>query len=192
MIKAIIFDCFGVVYQSRLNVFLDNYFPVASRGDEREAFLEVVRAYDRAMVTKRELLGQAIEMAGVPLKEAEIALFTGFTVNQPVMDYVRDIKGSHKTGLLTNIGRSTLTMLEPHLKSYFNVIIASCATGVAKPDPEAYLIAAKMLAVEPGECVFVDDQEKQCAGAAAVGMKPVLYSSLEQMKREVQSILYPK
>ena len=52
--------------------------------------------------------------------------------------------------------------------------IFSCSVGVAKPDPRIYAIAAERLGVEPGACLFVDDQPTFVAGAAEAGMDAVL------------------
>ena len=49
----------------------------------------------------------------------------------------------------------------------------SCSVGVAKPDPRIYRIAAERLGVEPGECLFVDDQPPFVEGARAAGMDAV-------------------
>jgi FMN phosphatase YigB (HAD superfamily) len=50
----------------------------------------------------------------------------------------------------------------------------SCKTGVRKPDPEAYVGAARALGVPPAECLFVDDREANVRGALATGM-PALH-----------------
>jgi len=46
----------------------------------------------------------------------------------------------------------------------------SCRTRHRKPDPEAYLHAARTLDVSPSDCLFVDDVEKNVAVAARLGM----------------------
>lgn len=46
----------------------------------------------------------------------------------------------------------------------------SCRTGVRKPDPEAYLGAARAIDLAPRDCLFVDDRESNVAAARAVGM----------------------
>jgi FMN hydrolase / 5-amino-6-(5-phospho-D-ribitylamino)uracil phosphatase len=43
-------------------------------------------------------------------------------------------------------------------------------TGLRKPDPAAYTNAARTLARAPGELLFIDDREKNCAAARSVGM----------------------
>lgn len=50
----------------------------------------------------------------------------------------------------------------------------SCRTGVRKPDPEAYLGAARALELPPSQCLFVDDRELNVRGAEATGM-PALH-----------------
>lgn len=43
----------------------------------------------------------------------------------------------------------------------------------SKPDPEVFLLAARKLGVDPGECVVVEDAEAGIAAALAAGMKAV-------------------
>lgn len=68
------------------------------------------------------------------------------------------------------------------LSRYLRWSFVSCETGVRKPAPEAYLGAAQTLAVDPSRCIFVDDREKNCAAARAVGMDAVRYESAEQLR----------
>jgi HAD superfamily hydrolase (TIGR01509 family) len=56
------------------------------------------------------------------------------------------------------------------LTRYVAPTFVSCNTGVRKPDAEAYLGPCRALGVPPDACFFVDDREKNCAAARAVGM----------------------
>lgn len=60
------------------------------------------------------------------------------------------------------------------LSRYLSWDFVSCRTGLRKPDPEAYLGAARRLDVPPGECVFVDDRSVNVEAARAVGMSSIL------------------
>ena len=51
----------------------------------------------------------------------------------------------------------------------------SCETGVRKPDPEAYLGAARTLGVTPADCLFIDDRPDNVAAARAVGMQAIRF-----------------
>lgn len=57
----------------------------------------------------------------------------------------------------------------------FDLIVDATYTKILKPDPEAYALVTGGLASPAGNCVFVDDQPKNVAGAAAVEMKTVLF-----------------
>jgi putative hydrolase of the HAD superfamily len=61
------------------------------------------------------------------------------------------------------------------LAPYVEVPIFSAAVGVAKPDPRIYRLACERLGVAPEHCLYVGDGEGgELAGAAAVGLTPVL------------------
>jgi epoxide hydrolase-like predicted phosphatase len=64
----------------------------------------------------------------------------------------------------------------------------SCEHGVRKPDPQAYLIAAKAAGVAPTSCVFVDDRGSNCRAAAEVGMTSVKFESASQLLAELRAI----
>ena len=62
----------------------------------------------------------------------------------------------------------------------------SCRTGVRKPDPEAYLGAARELGVPPAECLFVDDREANVRAARQVGMPALRFTGdVEALRAEL-------
>jgi HAD superfamily hydrolase (TIGR01509 family) len=71
------------------------------------------------------------------------------------------------------------------LARYVPWSFVSCKTGVRKPDPEAYLGAARLLGVAPAECLFIDDRAVNCKSAEAVGMPSVLFSDAASLRREL-------
>ena len=57
----------------------------------------------------------------------------------------------------------------------FQAIIDATYTKVLKPDPRAYQMVLDELSLDPGVCVFVDDQQRNIAGAKACGLQTVLF-----------------
>lgn len=55
----------------------------------------------------------------------------------------------------------------------FDLIVDATYTGILKPDPRAYALVCDGLALPAGRCVFVDDQERNVAGAAHAGLDAV-------------------
>jgi putative hydrolase of the HAD superfamily len=58
---------------------------------------------------------------------------------------------------------------QDHLK-LFDVVIDASVTGVLKPDPRAFLDAARALGLPPRQVVFLDDMPGNVEGARAVGL----------------------
>ena len=89
-----------------------------------------------------------------------------------VLDELR--RRGYRLGLISVCSDEVPTLWEhTELASRIDEPVFSCSVGVAKPDPRIYLIAAERLRVEPGECLFVDDQPPFVEGARAAGMDAV-------------------
>lgn len=81
--------------------------------------------------------------------------------------------GGVRIGVLTNDlqafhGDSAMTA-HPFLAEV-EVLVDGSITGILKPDPRAYALAAQQLGLPPGEIVFVDDMPWNVAGARRAGM----------------------
>jgi len=62
-------------------------------------------------------------------------------------------------------------------------------TGVEKPEPEAFLEAARRLELEPRECVMVDDAIENVLGAVRTGMIGVFYQVFDRAAVEIRGLL---
>lgn len=67
----------------------------------------------------------------------------------------------------------------------------SAVTGRRKPDADTFLEAAKALGRPPKDCVFVDDREKNCAGARAVGMHGLRFRDAATLRRDLRDLGLP-
>jgi 2-haloacid dehalogenase/putative hydrolase of the HAD superfamily len=61
-----------------------------------------------------------------------------------------------------------ITAMSPAFTCLRDIVI-SAETAVMKPDPRIYAQACERFGVSPGEAFFVDDSERNIAGAAALG-----------------------
>lgn len=64
----------------------------------------------------------------------------------------------------------------------------SCRTRVRKPDPEAYLGAARALGRPASSCVFVDDRLDNVEAAWAVGMPGIVFRDAAQLRTDLGAI----
>jgi HAD superfamily hydrolase (TIGR01509 family) len=187
MIKAIIFDCFGVVYT-------DNFDKVwVELGGDLERDTELIRTTFYATHTGKLERSASIFAAhlGVTEEEFRNANEKGRGVDHEVLSYVKELRQTYKLAMLSNIGPGGLKQFikEGLLEENFDLVVESAAIGYAKPEAAAYEYVADKLGVRLDECIMIDDREYYCEGARAVGMQAILYTSLDQLKQELKIIL---
>lgn len=78
-----------------------------------------------------------------------------------------------RTGVLANFTLASLdeSLVTAGLADLVDVACAAPVLGVAKPHPDAYLLTARELGVEPEACLFFDDELPCVEGARNVGMQ---------------------
>lgn len=64
------------------------------------------------------------------------------------------------------------------IRHYFKAIVSAESVTQSKPDPETYLLAAKLLGVPPGSCIVFEDAPKGVEAAANAGMQSVVLTTM--------------
>ncbi len=72
----------------------------------------------------------------------------------------------------------------------FDATVLSYNTGYIKPDARIYEAVTKRLGVLPAECVYIDDLQRHCDGAIAVGMQAVLYKNVTQTTNDIAALIH--
>ena len=187
MIKAIIFDCYGVLVT-------DGWLPFknAQFGHSDEMMMEagdLNNQYNRDMIRHDEFIQGIADLASMPSAQVE-QLIDANKINKKLFDYIHELKKSYKIGLLSNMGISVLeTLFSKDQIAAFDEIALSFEIGYVKPDPRAYMAIASRLGVEADECLMVDDIDRNCAGAEDTGMRSVHYKDFDQFKADLDKVL---
>lgn len=86
----------------------------------------------------------------------------------------------YRIAVASNSIRSTidLMMQKSNLIHYFDGIVSNQDVVVGKPSPEIYEKAIKMLGVEPGETLILEDNEHGITAARAVGAHLMIVNSV--------------
>jgi len=94
------------------------------------------------------------------------------------------IKSNYKLIIISNVSseRNLRTyLIKCGLQKYFSYLVASGTVGIEKPNKEIFLLASKMLGVEPHRILHVgDDYEADYIGAKNAGFKAVLLDRAEK------------
>lgn len=186
-IKAIIFDCFGVLYTGSLAELANH----CASDDDIKAVYDSTRAADHGFLSRDEYIARLMQLTHLE-RRAVIELMGGAQVrSRGVFGYAAELKArGYKIAVLSNIGRDTIQKLfDDEDYALFDDIIASGDIGVTKPHITAYDRALERLGVVPEEAIMIDDAYSNVSGAIEAGMHGVVFTSLVEMKAKVEELL---
>ncbi len=187
-LKAIIFDCFGVLIKAG-RMALHNRFP-----DKVDQLSRLERDSDMGNISRIDFLEAVAKLTG--LDSDEIVDRYYFTdkrgYNQSAIDWARQIKkeGQYKVGLLSNVGRGWLDHFLSDIEdnTLFDAEVLSGEVGLIKPDPKVFKLMAKKLGLRPEECLMIDDLAPNIKGAKQAGMLGIIFESTKQAQLELAKI----
>lgn len=187
MIKAIIFDCFGVLTGDNWGSFKEK---INNQQISAEAS-KLNKLYDASKISKQVFLRQVADLTGVKASEIAETLDNETGKNTRVFDLIRSLKDKYKLAILSNVGSDWITskFLSDEEKKLFDEIIMSFEVGMVKPDHEFYKYACNKLGVKPTETIFIDDIERYCIEAEKLGIKTVVYKNFEQLEKDLEKTL---
>ncbi|HEU5303670.1 MAG TPA: HAD-IA family hydrolase [Gemmatimonadales bacterium] len=179
--RAILFDLDGVLDDS--TGFIEDQWRrwALSRGLEPEPFLRVCHGR-RALET--------IRLAAPDLDaEAEVAAFQPNLTPQPALAAV---EGAAKLIAALPVGSwavatsGTRSMARERLERVGLPVpgVLVCAEDVlhGKPSPDVYLLAASGLAIDPAECLVIEDAPAGVEAARAAGMRVVALTTTHRIE----------
>ena len=191
MVRAIIFDCFGVLTTEAWLAFVDSLPDDVDVDQVRN----VHRAYTAGMIDKKQCADQIKELSGRSFVYAEDLPSDETPKNTVLLDYIRELRGrGYKIGLLSNIASTwiTDTFLTAEEQALFDSIVLSFQVGMVKPDPRIFKLICDNLGAELDETILVDDIDRYCIAAEAEGIHAVVYKDFKQAKKEIEDHLVIK
>lgn len=188
MIKAVIFDCFGVLTTDGWRQIREEFF--ANDTQLMQQALDLDKAVNAGMLDYDDFLQGISNLSGLPVVEVRGRL--GKSVpNKLLFENIKNnLKPRFKIGLLSNAADDWLDELfEPWQRELLDDTVLSYTTGLVKPDPAIYNLTANRLGVLSEECIFIDDIERYCTAAADVGMHPVWHTDSAKTIRKIEEII---
>lgn len=188
MVKAIIFDCFGVLTTEGWLPFKRKYFS-HDPALEAEA-TDYSHRKDAGLIDYQEFEQAIATLANVRPETVKSAIEHNVADNDLFAFIAQTLKPHYKIGMLSNAGDDLLDRIFTKEQcALFDAVALSYETGYVKPSEQAYQIIAERLEVETNECIFVDDQERHCTAAREQGMHAIRYQNFDQFKTEISPLL---
>jgi epoxide hydrolase-like predicted phosphatase len=188
MVKAVIFDCFGVIITDALHAVLNELDE--DKPEARAEIMNLVHAANVGMMSVDDMTDQITTYLKITPAEWRSRLSEGEVRDEKVLAWIRSLRNEYKTALLSNVGRGGILQRfsEQELNALFDEVVVSGDVGVMKPDSQIYEMTAGRLGVIPEECVFIDDREGHLDGARRVGMQTILFENYAQAKADFARI----
>ena len=184
MIKAIIFDCFGVLVSETLIGFGKKY--LSGRADDLRKLHDSSRAVDLGYIRVSEFHDIVSQLTGLSTVRIFEELEMGSSRDEMMMELVKKLKSRYKIGMLSNISPGRLDdFFTTEDKDLFDYLGLSHSIGFVKPDERAYKTVLDNLGVLAEEAVFIDDQPRNVDVANKIGLKGLLFTGQDSLEREL-------
>lgn len=181
-IHGIIFDCDGVLFESRranlayYNAVLEQFGekPVTDDDPDRVHLCHTAASPQvLACLLGVERATEALAFAA----ELDYRQFIPYMTPEPGMqDALACLAERYPLALATNRGHSILSILEHFdLVSFFQAVVTSKDVQLPKPAPDMLQEAARRLKSAPSQLLFVGDSELDQAAARSAGMPFAIY-----------------
>ena len=181
-IRAVIFDLDGILADSepwwnQIDARLLEEHGVIYRGEHHESVLGI--SYQLAVEFYKKAFNLSVPTDEMMRRRGEIATdFFGtkiglFPHTKRALEDLRQLK-LRLAVATSSVGASARPFLDRHgLTEFFEVIVTGEEVERGKPAPDIYLRAAERLAVEPNECLVIEDALSGIAAARAANMRVI-------------------
>ena len=194
MIKTIVFDLGNVIALFDTNKASRNLAKYTSVPAERinEIFAsELMDKFERGAFSGKEFFEKVKQQYALTCTYVvfEVAWSDMFTINQPVIDLMRNLTKNYRLVMLSNTNEIhydfvmrtfPLDMLEYHVLSF--------RVGHRKPEREIYFEAMRHSRCKPAEMTYTDDIPEFAKAATKIGMHGILFQSVEQLTDDLRRL----
>lgn len=186
-IKAIIFDCFGVLVTSARTALKNDYPQYRKQIDDLD------HQSDYGLISRPQFNEALSAVIGLSIEQIESKYWGGSVRVETAMHWLHELRrsGKYKIGLLSNVGHGFFSsyFTETEQTELFDTVVLSSDVDMAKPEFEIYQLAADNLGVKLSECVMIDDRYINVDAAKSAGMQAIWFISADQARDELNKIL---
>ena len=180
MISGIIFDLDGVLcstdlyhYQAWKRIADDIGVPFTEadnarlRGVSRMDSLNILLGRRAAEYTKQEK--EILAERKNAIYRQMLSQMTEYDISSEVRLLLKTLKMRYRLGIGSSSRNTGYILSQTKIETFFDAVADGNEIVNSKPDPEVFLLAAKKLALQPAECIVVEDAPAGVEAAKAGG-----------------------
>ncbi|NOR75801.1 MAG: HAD-IA family hydrolase [Draconibacterium sp.] len=195
--KAIIFDMDGVLVDSephhvkiekqlfeKLNLNISDEEHSTYMGKATDVMWKEIIHDKRLRYSSKELVKQNVEISKEHFAQQKLA---------PIDGLVELLEKLKKNKILMAVASSSgqeiiaVILKSNGLDKYFKYMVSSELVGGSKPEPDIFLHTAKLLSVNPEECIVIEDSTNGIRAAKAANMFCIAYNGVS-VNNQAQSL----
>jgi HAD superfamily hydrolase (TIGR01509 family) len=180
MISTIIFDLDGLIADTEPLHCRAYQIAFAERGVELNAneYAEHWVRNGKGIVDWVESRGLDLDPHGLRVRKSEhylTLLESSLRPMEGAMELLEALQGIRRMALASSSYRDAIdgVLAGLQIAPYFEAIVSGLDVANVKPSPDIFLKAARDLAVDPSECLVLEDAEKGVIAAHRAGMRCV-------------------
>ena len=188
MVRAVIFDFDGVIVDSEplhYRTFCETLKPLGIEIDKHRWYKDFAGTGSRKIIAKLCDEYGITEDIRVWVEKRKV-LFASYAKQgklkprKGLMKFLPELKTRNIKTAIASGGHiahieSLLSLMK--LNGRFDVIVGGDSVKNGKPDPEIFLLAARMIGAKPEECIAIEDSPAGCEAVLRSGMSLVCFDS---------------
>lgn len=187
MIKALLFDFFGVISSEVAPPWFSRYF------NEEDAVRLKAQIFERAdlgLISEDETYAEMSELSGIPKDRIREEFYSLVKIDTELVQYIKSLKGKIPIYLLSNAPEGFLRRVleENDLYPLFDRLFISCEIGLKKPSAAYYTYALKNIGITARDAFFTDDNPENINAARAMGINAEVFTGTKSLKRALLAL----
>ena len=183
MLKLIVFDCDGVMFNSKnANCMYYNHllrhFELAPMSESEENYVHMSSVTDSVQHIFRHYSSPTIEEIDAFRQSCDYEPFLQYMeIEEDLVEFLNITKKKYHLAISTNRTNTMLPLLKSYnLESYFGKVVTAATARRPKPAPDGLLEIITYFKCEPEETVFIgdsviDEEHARSCGVALIAFK---------------------
>ena len=185
MIKAIVFDFFGVI-SSEVAPFI--FGEVFEEEEAKRLKQEYMEPADHGDITEREMYERLGALFSRTPEEIEADFLRRAVINQDMVRLIETLGAKYRIALLSNAQSDYLRKVfdREELDRLFSTKVVSGDIRITKPSCEIFEYLLEKMKIAASEAIFIDDNQKNVDAAISVGLDGIVFRGADNLRTELR------
>ena len=187
MLKAIIFDCFGVLYP----VYIDDWFAnnKTKFTVDTDTLDKLNLQIDLGQISQREFYEAISREIKLPVELIQNEIEQNIALDTKLISLIKKLKEKYAIGLLSNAGKEEIDIIyRDKIDGLFDALAISYEVKSVKPNTQIFLICLERLGAEAQEALFVDDNMTNIKAAQEIGLRTLYYPKFGNIPKDLTEL----